>query len=98
MKEHLKEHKFKEKQKKKEFYLLMDIEQGFYRNKKKGHYHIDFCKRIYEAMKFNTKDEAVKELVRVAETNGSEALYLVVAHSTEEKALLAEKLFNNKNK
>lgn len=96
MEEHLKKHKFKEKQKKKEFYLLLDVEQGFYRNKKQGHYHIDYCKKICEAMKFNTKEEAIKELVRVAETNCSETLYLVVAHSTEEKALLAEKLFRGK--
>lgn len=92
MKEHLKKHKVKEKQKKKEFYLLLDVEQGFYRNKKQGHYHIDYCKKICEAMKFNTKEEAIKELARVAETNG----YLVVAHSTEEKVLLAEKLFRGK--
>lgn len=93
MKEHLKKHKVKELHKKKEFYLLLDIDMGFYRGRKQGKYCLSYCKKICEAMKFDTKEQAVKELTRIAETNGSEALYLVVAHSTDEKALFAEKLF-----
>ena len=96
MKEHLKKHKIKEQHKKKEFYLLLDIEQGFYRSKKAGHYYIDYCEKICEAMKINTKEQAVKELVKIAETNSSEALYLVAAHSTDEKALFLEKLLKEK--
>ena len=47
-------------------------------------------------MKFNTKEQAVKELVKIAETNSSEALYLVAAHSTDEKVLFLEKLLKEK--
>lgn len=93
MKEHLKKHKFKSYHKKKEFYLLLDIDMGFYRGRKQGEYCLSYCKKICEAMKFDTKEQAVKELTRIAETNGTEALCLIIVHSTDEKALFAEKLF-----
>lgn len=97
MKEHLKKHKVKELHKKKEFYLLADIDNGFYRGQKLGHMQgISYCKKICEARKFETKQEAMQELLSLAEIYPCETLSLITMHSLEEKALFLEKLLKEK--
>lgn len=97
MKEHLKKHKFKEQHKKKEFFVLADIELGFYRGNKTGHIQgISYCKKLCEARKYETKQEAMGALVELSLLHPCEALSLTVIHSSEDKALFLEKLLKEK--
>ncbi len=78
MKEHLKKHKIKEQHKKKHYWLLCDMNNGYFRSHSGG--KILFTSHMDKTKKFNTQKEASEYLDKVRGLTHLSS-WLIVGHS-----------------